>query len=414
MYYTVTIPKLARANVEIAYGTAPTFDPKGGKPQAECHSKHIELPSLKPKVAETPAIKCPIPTANQPVLRPWFKIPVNTRTIVNTVRPDPKRDKWGRLTEDYPEYITTQEFDEPLLFDREADQAELGHNFDLPDNQAFIVMGLNDPDNVHLNHQTMNDRHFRECCYQSNGKNYVLYLKTTHDLRKQAAGPNYLRPEWVAEQLACSLNFAHQIVDCFKKMSFDEKTAIAWIKETGKGAGWLVARADELLMLEGETDQVTVRWVNHIAVDSIEAAADDDLYAQSLIEQDPIGDDLDQTQSANPYGSFALAGDGLDSCSHAFIEKIKQADWNELKQIMAGFYSQTSEFTGRTSRPKYFNFSYQMKSHAWTYIKERKAHLKAQFAKQRKNAAMSALVAAHAHLFERGNRHAEMMAWEME
>jgi len=81
---------------------------------------------------------------------------------------------------------------------------------------------------------------------------------------------------------------------------------------------------------------------------------------------------------------------------------------------MAGFYSQTSEFTGRTSRPRFYNFSYQMKSHAWTYIHERRAYLKQQFKQKRKNAAMSALVAAHAHLFARGNRNADMMAWEME
>ena len=397
----VSVPDFAKANVEIAYGTAPTFDPKGGKPQAEMHERHVSLPSLKPQVVEAPAIKCPIPTANQPVLRPWFKIPVNTRTFGTWVNNGIQ---------------VTQEFDEPLLSDREADQAELGHNFDLPDNESFMVMGLNDPDNTHLNHQAMNDRHFREHCYQRNGKNYVLYLKNTHDLRKQAAGPNYLRPEWVAEQLDCALNFAYQIVDCFKKMSFDEKTALAWLKETGKGAGWLVARADELIMLTEETDAVTITWVNHVSVEFIEEAAEaiGDLYAQSLIELDPIGDDLDQTQSANPYGSFALAGDGTDSCSHAFIEKIKHADWDELKTLMAGFYSQTSEFTGRTSRPKYYNFSYAMKSHAWTYLKERKTYLKSQFAQKRKNAAMSALVAAHAHLFERGNRNANMMAWEME
>jgi hypothetical protein len=399
MNYVVSIPELARENVRISYATVSTFDPKAGNLQAKIHSKHIEPITSKPEVIETPAIKCPIPTANQPVLRPWFKPPINTRTFGTWVNN-------GIQVE--------QEFDEPLLSDREADQAELGHNFDLPDNESFMVMGLNDPDNTHLNHQAMNDRHFREHCYQKNGRNYVLYLKNTHDLRKQSAGPNYLQPEWVAEQLACSINFAHQIVDCFKRLSFDEKTALAWLKETGKGAGWLIARADELLMLADETDQVTVTWINHVSVDSIESAADDDLYAQSLIELDPIGDDLDQTQSANPYGSFALYGDGTDSCSQAFIDKIKHADWDELKQIMAGFYSQTSQYTGRTSRPKYYNFSYAMKSHAWTYLKERKTYLKQQFAKQRKSAAMSALVAAHAHLFERGNRRAEMMAWEME
>jgi hypothetical protein len=399
MDYIVSIPALARENVRTSYETAQTFDPKAGKLQAKIHAKHIELITSKPEVIETPAIKCPIPTAKQPVLRPWFKPPINTRTFGTWVNN-------GIQVE--------QEFDEPLLSDREADQAELGHNFDLPDNESFMVMGLNDPDNTHLNHQAMNDRHFREHCYQKNGRNYVLYLKNTHDLRKQSAGSNYLRIEWVAEQLACSIGFAYQIVDCFKRLSFDEKTALAWLKETGRGSGWLIARVDELLMLADETDQVTVTWINHVSVDSIEAAAADDLYAQSLVELDPIGDDLDQAQSANPYGSFALAGDGTDSCSHAFIDKIKHADWDELKQIMAGFYSQTSEFTGRTSRPKYYNFSYAMKSHAWTYLKERKTYLKQQFAQKRKNAAMSALVAAHAHLFQRSNRNAEMMAWEME
>jgi hypothetical protein len=76
MDYIVSIPALARENVRISYETISTFDPKAGNLQAKIHSKHIEPVTSKPQVVEAPAIKCPIPTANQPVLRPWFKPPL--------------------------------------------------------------------------------------------------------------------------------------------------------------------------------------------------------------------------------------------------------------------------------------------------------------------------------------------------
>lgn len=480
MEYTVSIPALARENVRISYATVPTFDPKGGKPQTEMHERHVSLPSLDvttPKPHRIFKGFCVYPKKRHPrpglprnltrnqrhviqfvvyaralemisfkadrqmlwlereledereylawqkAPRPDFKITINTRTIVNTVMSDPKRDKHGRLTEDYPLYITTQEFDEPLLDERENDQAQLGHNFDLPDKLAFVNMGSNDRDNIHLDHKKMDDRCFRELCYVPKGgkKNMFLFLMGTHDLREKHALPKYLRAEWVSDFLLININLAYQIVDCIKRLAFDEKIALTWLRRALMSNAPL-ASINELLMLADEADKVTIVWENFISMSNYtptpaEEERDDDARAQMVRHQDEpdfIGDDLDRSANSNPYTACALEGNGLDSCSHAFIEKIKHADWQELKTIMAGFYSQTSEFTGRTSRPKYHNFSYQMKSHAWTYIHERRAYLKQQFKQKRKNAVMSALVAAHAHLFERGNRNADMMAWEME
>lgn len=106
-------------------------------------------------------------------------------------------------------------------------------NTDMPDNLVYADQGV-----VTIRHpwidtkiddplrRPMNAADFRERCVQRNGRNHVIYQKTSADCQPA----QHRRPEWLAEQLPhADWDDVMTITECFRKLSIDRPTALKLI-----------------------------------------------------------------------------------------------------------------------------------------------------------------------------------------
>jgi hypothetical protein len=283
------------------------------------------------------------------------------------------------------------------------------------------------PEHVNM----MNDRHFREMCVQINNRNYALKLKTKPDIDKVS----YQRFEWLAEQLDIEPDLAMQIAETFKEMELDwpavQRTFRKSDETCWKGNKVKIRKPDaepinkmnfktqeqyqayELIEKEipfstsmeiardleimnewhecvdepdrrwAETDDsnfaqpISEDWI-YMTDEVIQAMKDEDNYVLPLDAETNMADDhLDRLYKANPFGTFPLYY-GNEALSHEFIQMIKEADYEQLKVIMARFFPQKNDYTGRVYPPEYYYLSSSQKSQAWIYINERRAQLMAE------------------------------------
>jgi hypothetical protein len=274
-------------------------------------------------------------------------------------------------------------------------------------------MGIVERKNEHLDPQrdesgrlvnAMNDRHFRELCVPIGNKNYAMKLKTKPDIEPI----NYLRCEWIAEQLNIEEDLAMQVVDTFKDLRLNRKTVMqifylsspfcwkgtSYVKQFGKDKGSVVevphstskeiARDIEILreLDLGASEPVASIWGDT----SGEPISDDWIYMTDEVidvmenkryNEETNGcfeDYMDVTSPAYPYALFPLCY-GNEALSHEFIQMIKDANEQKIKEIQSRFYPQYSPMTGRTRAPEYWYLTPSQKSQAWIYIKARKKQL---------------------------------------
>lgn len=291
-------------------------------------------------------------------------------------------------------------------------------NQDLPDNLQWYDMGIVERKTEHLDPvpngngkmvNMMNDRHFRECCVQYGGRNYAFKLKTKADLEP----PNFRRPEWIAEQLEIEIDLAKQITELIDEMNFDRNTVMRLFYGRSSLRATKVEKKGRCTKTAVDTDGKRFCWTE---CTSHEIARDigilreikemieepdwsqlrDDNFADPITEDhiymtdevlesisfgrfneetnEIVDDMMDDTSSANPFGVFPLYW-GAEALSHEFIQMIKEADWEKIKQIQARFYPQYDPISGRTCAPEYWYLTSTQKSQAWIYIKDRKEQL---------------------------------------
>ena len=264
--------------------------------------------------------------------------------------------------------------------------APQGINPDIPDNQAFAVMGINDRTNTNLDACAMHDRTFREFCVQTpGGVNLFLepkhgasihYVRGTDGTLTRTVRGRFTRPQtfqdpaWIARKLRCEYTDAHELKTALEKLNISDwqhaSRIINGLTGTGKihtpfgsnptklrgvrlaGAKGLTSYAPAvgppnipglkravglLVKLAQEAEAVTVEWPPMIGLDlqddTPDANADPFFWNVELTPEEVpfLDDDLDPIGGdGNPYTAHALCGDGSDSLPLVYWRALKTAN----------------------------------------------------------------------------------------
>jgi len=280
----------------------------------------------------------------------------------NAIIPDSYKDP-----RDFPDIQTYDDWGNPLQPNR-----------DIPDNLQFYDMGINERSNSWLDNSAMNRIDFTQRCLQQNGRNYALYEKRAIDFKP----PNHLDAEWLAQKLNIAYDLAYKLADAFRALDIDRKAAnkilYGYVKSDGTRASGLANHngskhhvVELLETLQLELDKVTVERQDFVPIETWE---ENIVNYHMNREVDNSDDGLELSGDNNPFGAFPLHWES-EGLTHEFINKIRQADTNKLREIQSGFFPSKSEYTGRTYQPKYRYLTASQKAQAWVYIKARKQEL---------------------------------------
>ena len=283
-------------------------------------------------------------------------------------------------------------------------------NGDVPDNLAFVDMGLTGELNGLLDRKGPNEARrmdaadFRERCVVYGNAVYALHEKRSVDFQP----PWFKRPERIAEMLGVPFDLAKKLTDLLgtdrqdkidRAFGFNASMANrlfhSYTTAEGEGRGGLMslagnveAIAEIVEMLERlnaecnePVEEEQIETVHGYDVDGW-ALGYEVLYdATGWYDNDPADDDekewddgLDQTGPSELYGAHRLYTD-RDGVDYKLIDEIKSAGIAEIGKIQQRMFAQENAWTGMVYKAEYDWMTPAQKSIVWSFIKAQKTKL---------------------------------------
>jgi len=327
--------------------------------------------------------------------------------------------------------------DRPMIerYTRTANGGELsvwddnGQSFnpDLPDNVAFIGMGLACRENEMIDRRRYDlvdlagqriERSWRPMDAADMTERCVAYGNTLYAIHERRAID--LQPAWfkrfelIAEVLDIPMDLAHRLCrvltgnasatessrdrDFTFNQSMMNRLLNGYTTMDGEIRGGLKSlrgdadaiselvdmlealNADANAAAESERDEYSEYWES--VAEPQEDAFFDGRLIYSVEGEDATGDDDSEewtdgfdesvTMGTNAFSAHRLYGDGRDGLPYEFIDYIKTADASQIAELQKAMFKSEDPYTGRVYPAKYGFLTGAQKSQMWAFINARK------------------------------------------